>query len=447
MVSKTVFFVALAACLASTFSRAGELRMGLSNAVPPKVVAASDEGERAIKRFRLQKGLKAELFAAEPMLANPVAFAIDERGRFYVAETFRLHDGVTDIRAHMTWLDEELASTTVEERVRYMTAHEGERIGNYTRHSDRVRMIWDSNNDGEADQATVFADGFNNIADGIGAGLLARRGTVYYANIPHMWVLRDETRDGISDSKRSMLSGFGVRVGFLGHDLHGLRIGPDGKLYFSVGDRGAHVVNKEQKLIANHEEGAVYRCDLDGSNLEIFAHGLRNPQELAFDEFGNLWTGDNNSDGGDPARWVYVVEGGDSGWRVGYQFLNNPSRGAWLSERMCYPHWPGQAAYIVPPIANIGNGPSGLTYYPGVGLSPRYEKHFFLADFRGTTGSGVHSFAVKPRGASFDVVDRHDFVWDVLVTDVEFGYDGNFYLSDWVEGWNKSGKGRIYRIT
>src|SRR5437762_8837090 len=63
----------------------------------PKIAAASDEGEKAIKRFRIPKGFKVELFAAEPMLANPVCFAIDEKGRFYVAETFRLHDGVTDI--------------------------------------------------------------------------------------------------------------------------------------------------------------------------------------------------------------------------------------------------------------------------------------------------------------------------------------------------------------
>src|SRR5467141_3623068 len=56
----------------------------------PHVAPASDEGERAIKRFRVPKGFKVELFAAEPLLANPVCFSIDEKGRFYVAETFRL---------------------------------------------------------------------------------------------------------------------------------------------------------------------------------------------------------------------------------------------------------------------------------------------------------------------------------------------------------------------
>jgi quinoprotein glucose dehydrogenase len=413
----------------------------------PQVQPASNEGELALKRFRLAKGLKVELAAAEPLLANPVAFCIDEQGRFYVAETFRLHAGVTDIRGHMTWLDEELAVKTVEERVAYMTKHEGKRIADYTKQSDRLRFLWDSDGDGRADKATVFTDGYSGVADGLAAGVLARKGDVYFANIPNLWRLRDNNGDGVADAKTSLSYGYGVRVGFIGHDLHGLRFGPDGKLYFSIGDRGGYIKNKEGRIVDNRETGVVYRCDPDGANLEIFATGLRNPQELAFDQFGNLWTGDNNSDGGDPARWVYVVEGGDSGWRIGWQFITSPNaRGPWLAERMCYPHFEGQAAYILPPLANIGNGPSGLAYYPGTGLNDGFKDRFFLCDFRGSTGSGIHSIAVKPKGAGFEVTDRSDFIWEVLVTDGDFGYDGCFYLTDWVNGWNLTGKGRIYRV-
>ena len=220
-----------------------------TNTSAPKVAPASNEGEAAIKRFRVPKGFKVELFAAEPLLANPVAFTIDEKGRFYVAETFRLHSGVTDIRGHMDWLDEELASTSVQERVEIMKRHEGKRIADYEKEEDRVRMIWDSNGDGKADKSTIFSGGYSGVAEGIGAGILAHRGNIYYTDIPNLWLLRDTNNDGRADVKKSLATGFGIRVGFLGHDLHGLRFGPDGKLYFSIGDRGAHVTNKEGRLI------------------------------------------------------------------------------------------------------------------------------------------------------------------------------------------------------
>src|SRR4051812_42984112 len=412
----------------------------------PEVSPASNEGELAIKKFRIPPGLKVDLWAAEPLLANPVAIATDEKGRWYVAETFRLHAGVTDIRGHMDWLDEELASQTVQERDAYMTRHEGKRIADYYKYSDRVRLLVDTDGDGKADKATVFAEGFNHLHDGIGAGVLARGSNVWYTCIPDLYLLRDTKGTGTADVRKSLQTGYGIRTGFLGHDLHGLRIGPDGKLYFSIGDR-AFNVNNGGRTVKETEMGAVLRCNLDGSDLEIFARGLRNPQELAFDQYGNLFTGDNNSDGGDPARWVYVVEGGDSGWRVGYQFINSPnSRGVWNSERLCYPQFEGQAAYIIPPVALITNGPSGLTYYPGTGLPETYNEHFFLCDFRGGSGSGIHSFAVKPKGAGFEMIDRTQFLWEILCTDADFGVDGGLYVSDWVAGWEKTGKGRIYRV-
>ena len=82
----------------------------------PQVAVASPEAGQAQRSIRLAPGLKIELFAAEPLLANPVAFCVDERGRFYVAETFRHSSGVTDNRNHMNWLDADLASRTVADR-------------------------------------------------------------------------------------------------------------------------------------------------------------------------------------------------------------------------------------------------------------------------------------------------------------------------------------------
>lgn len=415
----------------------------------PNVSAASEEGKQAIARFRVPDTLRVELFAAEPMLANPVAFCVDEKNRFYVAETFRHFAGVTDNRRHMYWLDDDLAARTVEDRVEMFRKHLGDKFASYGEQEDRVRMIVDSDGDGTADHATIFADGFNDYAAGIGAGLLARDGYVWFTCIPELWRLRDTDGDGQAEVKEALHHGYGVHVAFLGHDLHGLRMGPDGRLYFSIGDRGANIKTSDGEHLYYPDTGVVFRCNPDGSELEAFATGLRNPQELAFDKFGNLITCDNNSDSGDRARVVHVVEGGDSGWRMSFQYITEPvSRGPWNDEKLWHPYWKGQAAYIVPPLLNLSDGPSGFTYHPGTASLPnKYRDHFFLADFRGDSGqSGVRSFALKPKGASFEVVDQEQFIWSILATDVDFGTDGSMYVLDWVQGWDKTAKGRLYRV-
>ena len=230
--------------------------------------------------------------------------------------------------------------------------------------------------------------------------------------------------------------------------MHGLIIGPDGKLYFSIGDRGLNVEvpGHPGRRLVNTDSGAVLRCNLDGSDLELFATGLRNPQRLAFDDYGNLFSCDNNSDSGDQSRWVYIVEGGDSGWRNYYQYL--PDRGPFNREQLWRPHFDGQAAYIVPPCGNLSDGPSGLVYDPGVtNLPEKFRGCFFLADFRGMAStSGIRAVRIKPKGAGFAVADNRPFFWSVLATDVQFGPDSNLYVSDWVQGWDGPGKGRIYRL-
>ncbi|MCC7375529.1 MAG: HEAT repeat domain-containing protein [Verrucomicrobiales bacterium] len=431
----------------------------------PKVAAASDDGQQAIRRFRVPKGWQVELIAAEPDLANPVSFAFDERERIYVVETFRHSDGVLDIRGRLNWpsatykkslpperlarladevLDADLACRTVEDRDRMLRGYFLENVPTLERQMDRVKVVF-RGSDGKASGSKVYADGFSKLTDGLASGVLARGNEVWFANIPNLWRFRDTDGDGVAEEREVLHEGFGVRVGFLGHDLHGLCFGPDGRIYFTIGDRGASVVTREGRRLDTPDSGAVFRCEPDGSNLEIFARGLRNPQELVFDDWGNLWTGDNNSDGGDQARWTYLVEGGDCGWHIGWQFIEGSRpRGPWNSEGMWRPAEARKIGYIVPPLANIGAGPSGVTYGFGTGLPDEYNGRFFMVDFRGGP-SGIWSIGVRPSGAGYELADQKEFLWNALPTDVEMGPDGGLYWSDWVQGWDKTGKGRIYR--
>ncbi len=415
--------------------------------VPPLIAAASAEAAQSMDAIRLPEDWKRELFAAEPDVANIVAFDIDHQGNVYVCETFRQNRGVTDNRAHDdTWLLADLAAKTVQDRIDYHKRLLGDAAITYAQHDDRIRRLRDTNSDGQADESIVVADGFNRLEDGTGAGVLARGNDVYYTCIPKLWKLVDTDGDGKTDERIVLSDGYGVRVAFRGHDMHGLIVGPDGRLYFSIGDRGHYVTKTDGTVLSDPASGSVFRCELDGTKLEVFARGMRNPQELAFNDVGDLFTGDNNSDSGDKARLVQVVPGADSGWRMYYQYLTD--RGPFNREQIWHPLHEEQPAYIVPPIANLGDGPSGLAYDPGTGVDPSLRGKFLLCDFGGTTSkSGVRSFSLEPDGAFYKLIANDEPIWNVLVTDVAFGPDGALWISDWVEGWDGVGKGRLYRLT
>lgn len=447
----STLLVILAVGWCGSGSRARAIEPTSSVALEPPVQAASEEGLQTLAAMRLAEGWKRELFAAEPLVANIVAFDVDPQGRLYVAESFRQDRGVTDNRGHdETWLLADLAAQTVQDRIDYHKRLLGDKAASYTQHDDRIRRLRDIDGDGRADESIVFAKGFNRLEEGTGAGLLVRGNEVFFTCIPKLWKLVDSNADGQADQRTVLSDGYGVRVAFRGHDLHGPIIGPDGRLYFSLGDRGHNVTTADGRVLADPASGSVFRCELDGSGLEVIASGLRNPQELAFNDYGDLFTGDNNSDSGDKARIVQIVKGGDSGWRMYYQYA--PDRGPFNREKIWHPYDPQanpeQPAYIVPPIANLTDGPSGLAFDPGTGVDDSLRGAFLLCDFRGGAGnSGIRSFRLDVDGAFYKLAGSQDPIWNVLATDVAFGPDGALWISDWVEGWNGEGKGRIYRVT
>ena len=317
------------------------------------------KGEQALAGLRLPDGMKRRLFAHDPQLASPVAISVDEKGRIFVAEEHRFSRGTEENRTRAFFLEDDLQIMTLADRLKMYEKFAGRFEGGmkwFSKHSDKVVLLVDTNGDGVCDTSTVFADGFNDPLDGLAAGVLAWDGDVYLTNIPNLWRLRDTKGTGTADVKEKLLTGFGVNCAFLGHDLHGLTFGPDGRLYFSVGDRGYNVTNKEGKQFVSPRRGGVFRCEPDGSNFEVVHTGLRNPQELAFDQFGNLFADDNNCDKGDFARLVWVVDGGESGWNMAYQSIAPHLKAPWFSEKMWHLAEPDQPGHILPPVGKNRHG-------------------------------------------------------------------------------------------
>ena len=409
--------------------------------------------------MKVPKGVEMRVAADDKGqgVVSPTALTFDESGALYVAETHRFLDGVEDDREHLYWYLDDLAARTTDDR---RALHEKWKakvpLEKLTKKSESIRRLVDRDGDGKFEDSGVFADGFNDVLDGTGSGLLALDGSVYYACIPKIWALRDTNQDGKADEKTVLQEGFGVHVSFSGHDLNGFVLGPDGRLYGTIGDRGLNLTTREGKKLELTDQGCVIRFEPDGSGLEIVHTGLRNPKEVAFDQAGNLFTVDNNSDQGDKARLVYIVEGADSGWEMEHQTMSSfhqqigfteypPNR--WMAERMWEPANPDQPAYMLPPVANITSGPSGLTFHPGTGFLEKEAGRFVVCDYRGSApGSGLWSFKVDPQGAGMKLVDPRKLVWGVTATDVEYSWDGKLFVTDFCGGWTTHEEGRVISL-
>ena len=267
-----------------------------------------------------------------------------------------------------------------------------------------MKLIEDRDGDGKADYFSTFVAEWSKPLDGLASGVITRQTRtgedVYVTNIPDLWLLRDTKNSGVADVQQSLSTGYGVRYSLLGHDLHGLRWGPDGKLYYSIGDRGTHVKTREGNIIDLPDEGCVLRCDPDGSNLEVFARGLRNPQKLVFDQYGNLFTGDNNCDYGDSARWVYIIEGGDTGWYRVSSAQKRPARPGHVVAGESVAHAGREHRQLSAAADRVHRGWSERMHLqPGNDRASRQIRRAFLltTDFRGPSSTWCIRSPSRPR--------------------------------------------------
>lgn len=429
----------------------------------PHGTADFEGASQDARKLQLAPGLKLEVWAADPQLANGVAFSLRAAPnpsqpnrapivQAFVAESFRWANSVFDITQKTNWLLADMGFRNVRDRAVFLAREFSTNMIQLTKDSEQIRLVEDRDGDRRADHSEVFADGFNSLVDGTAAGVLAQGTNVWFANIPNITRLTlgyspQETASNQpaapsatprgNATREDLATGFGVHIGVSGHDLHGLIRGPDGRIYMSIGDRGISITNREGILLHMPDCGGVLRCEPDGRNLEIFCQGLRNPQELAFDDLGNLWTVDNDTAGADPCRLLHLVEDGDYGWRTSYQHTDG--FGEWVQQEL----WKGQQDGILPLAGTVSQGPSGLAYVPGPLFGKRFEGAFLHCDFPG----GVVLFTTKTNGASYTLDHKERFAWNCWPTDVDFGPDGAIYILDWVTGWGRPQKGRIYRVT
>ena len=367
-------------------------------------LAASGRKEVTVE---IASGLELSLYAPDGLIVDPVSIEFDEAGTLYVASTSRANMPL-DIRGHPSWVPTVHSLKTVPDLLAFykkelaperskqndwipdLNKDGSHDIRDLAEFKDRLYRVQDTNGDGIADTSKMMIEGFNNdpTYDVVGA-LLYNQGDLLYGIAPGVFRLKDDNGDGTIDRQITISEGYSTHPAFGGHGISGLIMGPDGRIYWEVGDIGLDVTDKSGKRWSYPNQGAIMRADPDGSNFEIFAAGIRNLQEFSFDEYGNLISVDNDGDHeGEQERVVYIPNGSDSGWRSNWQYgkytdAKNNRYNVWMDEQLHKPRFAGQAAYIVPPIASYHPGPSGMVYNPGTALTEEWRNTFFVTSFPG----------------------------------------------------------------
>jgi putative membrane-bound dehydrogenase-like protein len=376
----------------------------------------------------VDEGLQVETFAAEPALLSPSCMDIDAQGRIWIGE-------IVNYRGH-----------------------NGKRPA-----GDRILVLEDKDHDGKADgPATVFYES-KDINSPHGITVLGRR--VIVAASGKVWNLLDENGDLKADKAEVMFTG--IDGAQHDHSVHAFHFGPDGKLYFNFGNEGHRLKNKDGKPVVDaagnevnnsrkpYQEGMIFRCDMDGSNVETLAWNFRNNWEVAVDSFGGLWQSDNDDDGNKGVRINFVMEYGNYGYRDEITGAGWKKGGAKTDEDVQIAHWHLKDPGVVPNLLNTGAGsPTGIIVYEGTLLPDKFRGQVIHCD---AGPNIVRAYPVTKSGAGYkaETVNILEGVRDKWFrpSDVCVAPDGSLFVADWYDpgvGGHAMGdldRGRIYRIT
>lgn len=390
------------------------------------------QSANATSQFDLHPELDVELFAAEPMMANPSNIDVDHLGRVWVCEVLNYR-------------------------------HFRNKDAEPRKEGDRILILEDTDGDAVADKETVF---YQNPDVDSAHGICVLGDRVIVSANDSVFYLIDTDGDLKADKKEILFTGIsGTQHD---HGIHAFVFGPDGKLYFNFGNAGKQIKDKDGNPITDlagnvvndkrkpYNQGMIFRCNLDGSEFETLAWNFRNNWEVCVDSFGSLWQSDNDDDGNKATRINFVMPFGNygytdqitgAGWRTTRTNMHDevPTR-----------HWYQNDPGVVPNLLVTGAGsPTGICVYEGDSLPDVFKNQVIHCD---AGPSIVRAYPVKKSGAGYtaEIVNMMDGAkknqW-FRPSDVCVAPDGSLIVADWYDpgvGGHRmqdTERGRLFRLS
>lgn len=378
-------------------------------------------------------GGKESVFAFSDLTGQAVALAVDDTGRVYLSVTGRSFGrGVYDAGASDALRRDDAGVRSLADR-RELTARwitDGLVKASPPGSGESVICLTDTDGDGRADQKSVIAGEFNDALDGPAGGLLPLGGgSVLFGCTPALWRLEDDNGDWRADRRLPLFQGLGIQSGRGTAGCRAITEGPDGRVYFTVADRGVQTVSLEGRRFSLEGDGAVFRCWPDGADLELIATGLCDPAGIVVDDRGRIFVVDTSPDA-TAARMLYVLPGSDFGWNS-----RMPERAVFVSGSR--PSW------MLPEAGLLNVRATGMTIRPQL-LNGSRLPELIVAD--GRADGGLVPVSLEEKGGGFAAASQASMWRGGAACGVTAAPDGTFMWVDWGPGIAATATPRVCRL-
>ncbi len=388
---------------------------------PTMIALAPDEyphaglsAAQAASEMKLPDGFQVTVGASEPDVMQPIAMAIDDRGRVWIAEAYE-----------------------------YPIRADGDKG------RDRILIFEDTDGDGSLDKKIVFAEGFNLIS-----GLEVGFGGVWVGAAPYLMFIADENGDDVPDGKpQILLDGWGYQDTH--ETLNAFIWGPDGWLYgchgvFTHSRVGKPGTPDDQRVPVN---AAVWRYHPIKHQFEAFANGTSNPWGVDFNDHGQAFITACVI-----PHLYHMVQGGRYLRQGGQHF--NPYTYRDISTIADHLHYLGATPHggnSKSDAAGGGHAHAGAMIYLGGRWPQQYRDQLLMNNIH---GQRLNVDVLEPNGSGYVGTHGPDFLLTgdqaSQILNLRYGPDGNAWMIDWYDMQachrrestvHDRSNGRIYKIS